>query len=52
VGVIIERFGGYRFGLLFLAIMPFLGAVVLFGWSRRQRVGLDRQPHSYRPTSV
>lgn len=40
VGVIIERFGGYRFGLWFLAIMPFVGALVLFGWSRR-RPGSD-----------
>jgi ACS family tartrate transporter-like MFS transporter len=51
VGVIIERFGGYRFGLLFLAIMPFLGALVLFGWSRQRLAERNRQPQSY-PTSV
>jgi MFS transporter, ACS family, tartrate transporter len=33
VGIIIERFGTYRFGLLFLAIMPLLGAIVLLAWA-------------------
>lgn len=44
VGVIIDKFGGYRFGLLFLAIMPFIGALVLFNWSRRRLAELNHAP--------
>lgn len=44
VGVIIEEFGGYRFGLLFLSIMPLLGAAILSGWSRRRPIRLNPQP--------
>ena len=37
VGVIIDEFGSYRFGLTFLAIMPFFGAVLLFVSSHTRR---------------
>lgn len=36
VGVIIDEFGTYRFGLLFLSIMPFLGAITLLAWSKQK----------------
>lgn len=42
VGVIIEEFGGYRIGLAFLAIMPFIGALILFSWSRGRTRGATR----------